>query len=104
MSRPSDADTKDFNNLAPQIPAIPQNPHPRAPNGDQNQRGNREIPLANMRVPGILNAGWTRRVVLSSRPESAQTLLARILIGDFGTAEQVAGAYAYRIQLPPLTR
>ena len=51
--------------------------------------------LANMVVPGILNAGLTRRVVLSSRPELAQTLVARIPIGEFGTAEQVAGAYAY---------
>jgi NAD(P)-dependent dehydrogenase (short-subunit alcohol dehydrogenase family) len=51
--------------------------------------------LANMLLPGILNAGLTRRVVLSSRPELKQTLLARIPIGEFGTAEQVAAAYAY---------
>jgi len=51
--------------------------------------------LANMLLPGILNAGLTRRVVLSSRPELEQTLLARIPIGEFGTAEQVAAAYAY---------
>ncbi len=51
--------------------------------------------LANMLLPGILNAGLTRRVVLSSRPELKQTLLARIPIGEFGTSEQVAAAYAY---------
>jgi NAD(P)-dependent dehydrogenase (short-subunit alcohol dehydrogenase family) len=51
--------------------------------------------LANMLLPGILNAGLTRRVVLTSRPELKQTLLARIPIGEFGTAEQVAAAYAY---------
>lgn len=51
--------------------------------------------LANMLLPGILNAGLTRRVVLSSRPELKQTLLARIPIGAFGTSEQVAAAYAY---------
>jgi NAD(P)-dependent dehydrogenase (short-subunit alcohol dehydrogenase family) len=51
--------------------------------------------LANMVVPGILNAGLTRRVVLSSRPELKETLLARIPIGEFGTSEQVAAAYAY---------
>jgi NAD(P)-dependent dehydrogenase (short-subunit alcohol dehydrogenase family) len=51
--------------------------------------------LANMVLPGILNAGLTRRVVLSSRPELKQTLLARIPIGEFGTSEQVAAAYAY---------
>jgi NAD(P)-dependent dehydrogenase (short-subunit alcohol dehydrogenase family) len=51
--------------------------------------------LANMLLPGILNAGLTRRIVLSSRPELKQTLLARIPIGEFGTSEQVAAAYAY---------
>jgi NAD(P)-dependent dehydrogenase (short-subunit alcohol dehydrogenase family) len=51
--------------------------------------------LANMLLPGILNAGLTRRVVLSSRPELKQTLLDRIPIGEFGTPEQVAAAYAY---------
>lgn len=51
--------------------------------------------LANMLLPGILNAGLTRRVVLTSRPELKQTLLDRIPVGDFGTAEQVAAAYAY---------
>ncbi len=51
--------------------------------------------LANMLLPGILNAGLTRRVVLTSRPELKQTLLARIPVGEFGTAEQVAAAYAY---------
>lgn len=51
--------------------------------------------LANMLLPGILNAGLTRRVVLSSRPELKQTLLARIPIGEFGTSEQVAAAYAF---------
>jgi NAD(P)-dependent dehydrogenase (short-subunit alcohol dehydrogenase family) len=51
--------------------------------------------LANMLLPGILDAGLTRRVVLSSRPELKKTLLARIPIGEFGTSEQVAAAYAY---------
>jgi NAD(P)-dependent dehydrogenase (short-subunit alcohol dehydrogenase family) len=51
--------------------------------------------MANMLLPGILNAGLTRRVVLSSRPELKQTLLDRIPIGEFGTSEQVAAAYAY---------
>ena len=51
--------------------------------------------LANMLLPGILNAGLTKRVVLSSRPELKQTLLARIPVGEFGTSEQVAAAYAY---------
>src|SRR5262249_12687514 len=51
--------------------------------------------LANMVLPGILNAGLTRRVVLFSRPELKQTLLDRIPVGEFGTAEQVASAYAY---------
>jgi NAD(P)-dependent dehydrogenase (short-subunit alcohol dehydrogenase family) len=51
--------------------------------------------LSNMLLPGILNAGLTRRVVLSSRPDLKQTLLDRIPIGEFGTSEQVAAAYAY---------
>jgi 3-oxoacyl-[acyl-carrier protein] reductase len=51
--------------------------------------------LANMLLPGILNAGLTKRVVLTSRPELKQILLDRIPIGDFGTSEQVAAAYAY---------
>ena len=51
--------------------------------------------VANMVIPGILNAGLTRRVVLSSRPELKPALLARIPIGEFGTSEQVAAAYAY---------
>jgi 3-oxoacyl-[acyl-carrier protein] reductase len=51
--------------------------------------------LSNMLLPGILNAGLTRRVVLSSRPELKQILVARIPIGEFGTSEQVAAAYAY---------
>jgi 3-oxoacyl-[acyl-carrier protein] reductase len=50
---------------------------------------------ANMVVPGILNAGLTRRVVLRARPEMKSILLARIPVGEFGTAEQVAAAYAY---------
>ena len=51
--------------------------------------------LSNMLLPGILNAGLTSRVVLSSRPELKPILLARIPLGEFGTAEQVAAAYAY---------
>lgn len=50
---------------------------------------------ANMLLPGILNAGLTKRVVLSSRPELRQTLIARIPMGDFGTSEQVASGYAF---------
>lgn len=51
--------------------------------------------LANMLVPGILMAGLTRRVVLSSAPQMRQTLLDRIPLGEFGTPEQCAGAYAF---------
>jgi NAD(P)-dependent dehydrogenase (short-subunit alcohol dehydrogenase family) len=55
----------------------------------------REGILANMLLPGILNAGLTRRIVLTSRPELKQTLLARIPIGEFGSTEQVAAGFAY---------
>jgi len=51
--------------------------------------------LANMLLPGILNAGLTRRVVLTSRPELKQILLDRIPLGEFGSAEQVAAGFAY---------
>jgi NAD(P)-dependent dehydrogenase (short-subunit alcohol dehydrogenase family) len=51
--------------------------------------------LANMLVPGILMAGLTKRIVLSSAPHMRDTLLDRIPIGEFGTAEQSAAAFAF---------
>ena len=51
--------------------------------------------LSNMLVPGILLAGLTKRIVLSSAPHMRQTLLDRIPMGEFGTAEQCAAAYAF---------
>lgn len=50
--------------------------------------------LANMLLPGILNAGLTRRI-LEAKPELAATLLDRIPIGEFGTPEQCAAAFAF---------
>jgi hypothetical protein len=47
--------------------------------------------LANMVLPGILNAGLTRRVVFTSRPELKQPSRPDT-VGEFGTAEQVAAA------------
>lgn len=54
-----------------------------------------ESVLSNMLVPGILLAGLTKRVVLSAAPEKRQVLLSRIPMGEFGTPEQCAGAYAF---------
>ncbi len=50
--------------------------------------------LSNMLVPGILMAGLTRRI-LEAKPELTQRLLDRIPIGEFGTPEQCAAAYAF---------
>jgi NAD(P)-dependent dehydrogenase (short-subunit alcohol dehydrogenase family) len=51
--------------------------------------------LANMLVPGILMAGLTKHFVLTSAPHMRQTLLDRIPMGEFGSAEQCAAAYAF---------
>jgi NAD(P)-dependent dehydrogenase (short-subunit alcohol dehydrogenase family) len=50
--------------------------------------------LANMLLPGILNAGLTRRI-LESKPDLTQALLDRIPMGEFGTPEQCANAFAF---------
>jgi len=50
---------------------------------------------ANMLLPGILMAGLTKHVVLTSRPELRNVLLDRIPVGEFGTPEQCAAAYAF---------
>jgi len=50
--------------------------------------------LSNMLLPGILNAGLTRRI-LQAKPELTQVLLDRIPMGEFGTPEQCAAAFAF---------
>jgi NAD(P)-dependent dehydrogenase (short-subunit alcohol dehydrogenase family) len=50
--------------------------------------------LSNMLLPGILNAGLTRRI-LEAKPELTQVLLDRIPIGEFGTPEQCGNAFAF---------
>jgi glucose 1-dehydrogenase len=51
--------------------------------------------LSNMLVPGILDAGLTRRLGYSTKPELRQILLDRIPIGELSKAEHVAGAFAF---------
>lgn len=51
--------------------------------------------LSNTVVPGILDAGLTRRLGYSTKIESKKVLLDRVPIGELGTAEQVAAAFTF---------
>jgi glucose 1-dehydrogenase len=50
--------------------------------------------LSNMLVPGILMAGLTKKII-EARPAVRDMLLERIPLGEFGTAEQTAAAFAF---------